>query len=524
MLVFHVDMNFVALREAYLEAWIDRLAAMGYTALLWELEDKVQWDTCPECVHPEAMPKRGIRRLLERAHDLGMQNIPLLQTIGHAEYVLKHPPYHGLREDADFHDCYCASSADVRRLLTDWIAEYCDLFNGLFGAPGRFHLGGDEAYRFATCPDCRRRVSEVGRNGLYAEHMDALAQGIRARGLTPGIWGDMVLTDPEHMDAVPPDFTIWDWNYWDGVEPPQETVVWGRGRLRADEVDEGLRGLIPELLDGDTRLVPFHSARWAARTGREVIVCPAARSSGDSFFYGRHDVHGPNVVGAVRTTQDAALAGACVTSWAIRVHPWETQYPWLHMAAEAYANPETPYSDLEARAGAFLGLPHDEFVMLQQGLGTTYPFARRHECGIQFNGLKDPVPAPDGFIAALLAEWADAHGLIAELRVQVDIQRDALDTAAALLRRLVTGSGVDAVIIESYSRALHFQTWAARFAAEILASSGGSAMAPGTCAAVGATRRAMAGWAGEWMTPISAATIAGLLYEAIEQYCRLRQG
>ncbi len=531
MLVFHVDMNFVSLRETYLLGWLQELAQMGYTAILWELEDKVRWETCPECADPEAMSKRSFRRLLERARDLGLENIPLLQTIGHAEYVLKHPRYDAWREDPAFHDCYCVSNAEVRRFLVAWINEYCELFDGLFGveSAGRrqFHLGGDEAYRFASCPSCRRRAEEVGRHGLYAEHVGVLAEGLMRRGITPGIWADMVLADPERIDAVPAGIRFWDWNYWDGVDPPRETRVWGHGRVHADDIDSGLREAVPELLDGERRLVPFHSSWFLGRTGREVIVCGASRSSGDSPFYGRHEAHGPNVVGAARAAQAAGLAGACVTSWAIRVHPWETQLPWIRMAALAWQHPRLEYPDIEdAVARSCFGIGREEFLVLQNGLGATFPFARGRESGIQFDGLKDPVPPPAGYISELLRQWRDDPPRLDELSAEFEESAAALDAAAVALRRLVvrTGAHADLALLDACLRAVHLQTWAARFGKEILSAEEDARATPGLAEAVAATRRYMASWAQEWMTPGYAERVAGLIYTPILDYCRMAAG
>lgn len=533
MLVFHVDMNFVSLRESYLFDWLSRLARMGYTAILWELEDKVRWETCPECVDPDAMSKPVFRRLLERSRELGLENIPLLQTIGHAEYVLKHPRYHHWREDPAFHDCYCVSNPEVRRFLLAWIEEYCELFDG----PRQFHLGGDEAYRFASCPTCARRADEVGRNGLYAEHVAELSRGLTQRGITPGIWADMVLADPKSIDAVPGGVRIWDWNYWDGVDPPRETRVWGHGRVHADEVDPGLREAVPELLDGEGRLVPFHSSRFLKRIGRDVIACGASRSSGDSFFFGRHEAHGPNVVGAVRAAQAAGLTGACVTSWAIRVHPWETQLPWIRMAALAWQRSDLEYPAIEdAAARECFGTGREEFLLLQHGLGATFPFARGRESGIQFDGLKDPVPPPAGYISELLREWRRSSQRLGELSAEVDESAAALDAAAVVLRQLVVRSGADAegtdaagsiadpALLDACLRALHLQTWAARFATEILSSETGAGVTPVLAEVIGATRRYMASWAREWMTRAYADRIAGLLYDSVLDHCRSPAG
>src|SRR5690554_4586561 len=98
IIAFHIDMNFICLPLPYLRHWLGRIAEMGYNAIVWELENKVQWDTCPECVWPEAMSKQQFRELLELSRSLGLEPIPLMQTIGHGEYVLKHDKYRPFRE------------------------------------------------------------------------------------------------------------------------------------------------------------------------------------------------------------------------------------------------------------------------------------------------------------------------------------------------------------------------------------------------------------------------------------------
>ena len=140
--IFHMDFNFVSLRKDYLRAWLRRLPGLGFNAILWELEDKVQWETCPECVWPEALSKAEFREILAETRALGLEPIPLLQTVGHAEYVLQHQPYHAFRELPARHDCYCTSNSKVKTFLKTWITEYVELFGDI----RYFHLGGDEAY------------------------------------------------------------------------------------------------------------------------------------------------------------------------------------------------------------------------------------------------------------------------------------------------------------------------------------------------------------------------------------------
>src|SRR5512133_1215455 len=112
MIAFHIDMNMAQYQAGYLKSWLAKLAQAGYDSILWEVENNVQWETCPECASPDAFSKDEFRALLNECRALGMEPIPLFQTIGHAEYVLKHPAYAHLKELPDKIDQYCPRNPD----------------------------------------------------------------------------------------------------------------------------------------------------------------------------------------------------------------------------------------------------------------------------------------------------------------------------------------------------------------------------------------------------------------------------
>ena len=61
--IFHVDFNYVNIRTDYLKDWLRRLADMGYNGVLWELEDKVEWETCSDAVCSDAVSKNELLAL-----------------------------------------------------------------------------------------------------------------------------------------------------------------------------------------------------------------------------------------------------------------------------------------------------------------------------------------------------------------------------------------------------------------------------------------------------------------------------
>ena len=64
MIAFHIDMNVAQFRGDYLEQWLQELALRGYDTILWEVENNVEWETCPECVSPEAFTKKQFKKLM----------------------------------------------------------------------------------------------------------------------------------------------------------------------------------------------------------------------------------------------------------------------------------------------------------------------------------------------------------------------------------------------------------------------------------------------------------------------------
>jgi hypothetical protein len=389
--IFHIDLNFSCLREDYLRKWLKKIADAGYNAILWEIEDKVRLDSCPECIWPEAFTKEEFKDILDYSRSLGLEPIPLLQTIGHGEYVLMHEEYRHLREsqDENHHDCYCTENLEARKFLKMLIGEYLDLFGDI----RFFHLGGDEAYVFATCPKCEEKVKHVGKNTLYMDHVADISAPIKAAGVRPGIWCDMILHHPEEMEKIPKDYLIWDWNYWDSDLVSEQTLVWGKGLVKAKDIPAGISKFFPEIFDSSGKLRPFYTSHALKRLGYEVILCSAIRAGGDSFLFPNMK-HAGNAVAAARTCAELGLLGNCVTSWAIRLNPYEAQEPMLQLAPSILADPMLSLDGAKRIASKnMFGVETPDFFDATAIAGMNIsPFTCGVSMAVQWDGLKDSMP------------------------------------------------------------------------------------------------------------------------------------
>jgi hypothetical protein len=352
MLGFHIDMNMAHYRAEYLRKWLAELARLGYDTVLWEVENAIAWESCPECVAPDAFTKNEFRSLLAECRLRGLEPIPLLQTIGHAEYVLKHEKYRHLRELPHRHDQYCPRNAEVLPFLHAWIGEYLDLF----GAVKHFHLGADESMCLGACPACKAYAEHHGLSRLYVDHVNAVARPLLQRGITPIVWADMALAWPEAIAELSQQVMLFDWRY-DIYRGCGKVCVWSRAMRRegdtlvfADAMTEPAdfapafrekfgRYLYPAGGQADAEPETFYTADFLADQGFRVVTCPAASHYGDNVFSPRDRLHTANVLDSVGKGMGAGLHGSLLTSWSVHLFPWELQLAYIGAPPFVRANP-----------------------------------------------------------------------------------------------------------------------------------------------------------------------------------------
>jgi N-acetyl-beta-hexosaminidase len=184
--------------EAALRA-IQELAHLKMNTLVIELEAMFPYRRHPSIAAKNAFTPgqvEQIRRACEEAH---VQIVPLIQSIGHAYAVLRHAEYAHLRELPDTSQQYCLCSDAVRDFYAELASEVIDAFGAR-----RLHIGGDESRRLGQCPRCREKAARVGIGGLYADHVNAVAEGLLRRGVTPMVWGDIMEDHPDILDTLDP--------------------------------------------------------------------------------------------------------------------------------------------------------------------------------------------------------------------------------------------------------------------------------------------------------------------------------
>ena len=362
LLAIHIDFNCEALTRETVSTLLRFAASCGYNAVLWEVEDMVQWETCPECVSKDAFTKAEFREILAEAKSLGLAPIPLLQTFGHAEYILSHAPYSAWREEPEKKDCYCVSKPEVRDFLKRLLHEYLELFGDEVRL---FHLGGDEAYSFGKCPVCAAR----DRQELYVEHLLAVAEELLERGIRPGCWTDTLLAmDGDAMVRnLPRDFVLWPGGYVYGCPGVSDKCVRDADLLR--------------------------------ERGYDTVFITASECFIDGPFLPRYAMHAANIAAGAAVAREKSLLGFCVTSWSIRATSKIAQLPLFELGARCLRN---SVADADAEFGrivrnVFGDVATDTLHSLTDWYGNG--FEGRH-----WNVYKDAAPPMVGQMAYVVSE------------------------------------------------------------------------------------------------------------------------
>lgn len=232
----HLDFKGIMPAEERLVAWINWLADRGFNGVVFEYEDRLPWKTWPGTYRP-GLETQQWRRVIAAARGRDMEVVPLIQTHGHLEWLLKLPQWSTWRENGCFNEL-CPQHHDVMPAIEAWIKEVAELHD----QPRYIHIGGDETWNLATCPNCRAiaDASPDGKLHVYMTHLCRVAKVVAACGMQPLIWADAFWRENrmDLIDKLPSNVILCDWQYTgDGPWPTVKQLARdGRQVLGASSV------------------------------------------------------------------------------------------------------------------------------------------------------------------------------------------------------------------------------------------------------------------------------------------------
>lgn len=450
MLAYHLDMKHAMWRPEYIDQFAGTLARWGFNTVVYEVEDKFRFRNHPAIAHADAPSHAENAAIADSLRRHGLAVIPLAQSLGHAEYVLRHGAYAHLRQTPDAVNLYDPGAEASQAMLIELFDEMIEVFR----PTEYFHMGGDETYGLGQCPHHEATAAAIGVAGLYVRHMLPLWEHLHRRGLRPIIWADIVLTHPEILDQIPKYVVMMDWDYVTGGSRVQQLLCWGHDRVdmagyRAID-DKALharldRFVLDEQSPRDGMFRGFAYADALRDMGLDVITASANRSSNDTNGIPRNDRHVPNVFYSARKGTQVGL-GHCVTSWAVRF-----AHPELCLAA-TYAAPYALQTEGELDGQRFAAaLTQDSYGVAMPQLAQAFTQAQQRlpvSEAWQWWDRSNVGREGDDLFAAYLAEADKLPGGRAQARATLQGQRENLASARATLAGMAAQAQANARNLE----------------------------------------------------------------------------
>ena len=124
--IVHLDLKGAPPRMSYLLKLLPVLKKLGATGLLVEYEDMFPYHgTIRKLSSPNAYSYQDIEQFLAEAHNLNMDVIPLLPTLGHLELLLKHSEFKYLRENEVYANSLCPLHEESLTVVKKMIEQVC---------------------------------------------------------------------------------------------------------------------------------------------------------------------------------------------------------------------------------------------------------------------------------------------------------------------------------------------------------------------------------------------------------------
>lgn len=159
--------------------------------------------------HPTIAPKDGItaEEIAELSAYAAKYHVELIgnfQSFGHFANILATKGYENLGETP-----YIISPAkpESYKFLADVYGEIAPAYKSTL-----FDINCDETGGLGSGAS-KDLVAQIGVGGVYAMHINRIAELLKALGKTPMMWGDIALEHPDIVPRLPKDLIVLSWGY-----------------------------------------------------------------------------------------------------------------------------------------------------------------------------------------------------------------------------------------------------------------------------------------------------------------------
>ncbi|ERJ58129.1 beta-N-acetylhexosaminidase [Sphingobacterium paucimobilis] len=271
---FHLDLRVQVMKMPALKKFAKQLHDGGVNTLIMEWEATYPFENHHLIPNQFAYTRDEVKEFVQYCEDLGIDVIPLQQSFGHVEYILRHYRYKDLREDQkDYSQINPLREELAKELFTDLYKDMISTHQSDY-----IHIGGDETYLLGHSKESQAKVAAVGKGRLYGDYIKLLCDIVVSLGKRPVLWADIAMKYPDALEGLPEEAVFIDWNYgWD--------------------ID--MFGKHSNLLNA----------------GFEIWGAPSLRSHPDNYFLTQWEKHFKNIHDFVPLARQFGYKGMIMTSW-----------------------------------------------------------------------------------------------------------------------------------------------------------------------------------------------------------------
>ncbi|XP_004639513.1 hexosaminidase D isoform X2 [Octodon degus] len=198
MRLVHLDLKGAPPKISYLSKIFPLFRALGANGLLIEYEDMFPYEGHLRLLRAKhAYSPSEITEILRLARCSELEVIPLVQTFGHMEFVLKHSAFACLREVAVFPNTLNPHKAESLALVSTMIDQVLGLHKGARW----LHIGCDEVYYLGEGEASKQWLQQEQNNQakLCLSHIRAVASYVLSQhpSTKPLVWDDMLRDIPQ---------------------------------------------------------------------------------------------------------------------------------------------------------------------------------------------------------------------------------------------------------------------------------------------------------------------------------------
>lgn len=271
---FHLDLRIQVIPMPALKSLALQLSKGGINTLIMEWEGTYPFKDDPLIPNRYAYTRQEIVSFISYCKTIHIDVVPLQQSFGHVEYILRHYKYAALREDQKDYSQVNPLKEDLARAL--FTRLYRDLIS-THTSP-YIHIGGDETYLLGHSEASKQKIKSLGMGRLYGDYIKMLCEIVVSLGKRPVVWADIALKYPDALKDLPKQTIFVDWNYG-----------WELNR--------------------------FGDHQKLMESGFEIWGSPSIRSQPDNYFLTQWEKHFNNIRDFVPTARSLGYKGIVMTSW-----------------------------------------------------------------------------------------------------------------------------------------------------------------------------------------------------------------